>query len=69
MGDVATLTPDASQRGTPRAVSPEQHLMAADGMRHFHRPDCPIAAGRNWAPLPRVTHERAGRTACGICQP
>ena len=69
MGDVAALTPDSSPRGTPRAVSPEQHLVATDGMRHFHRPDCPIAAGRGWAPLPRRAHEAAGRTPCGICRP
>jgi hypothetical protein len=69
MGDVAALTPDVSHRSTPRAVSPEQHLVAADGMRHFHRPDCPIATGRAWTPLPRRAHEATGRTPCGICQP
>lgn len=44
-------------------------LVAAEGMRHFHRPDCPIAAGRPWPPEPRRIHEAAGRTPCGICAP
>jgi drug/metabolite transporter (DMT)-like permease len=44
-------------------------LVAAEGMAHFHRPECPIAAGRPWQPEPRRVHEAAGRTPCGICTP
>jgi hypothetical protein len=44
-------------------------LVATGGMRHFHRPDCPIAAGRGWSAEPRRSHEAAGRTPCGICSP
>ena len=44
-------------------------LVATAGMLHFHRPDCPIAAGRGWSAEPRRHHETAGRTPCGICRP
>ena len=44
-------------------------LVAAEGMARFHRPECPIAAGRPWQPEPRNVHEAAGRTPCGICSP
>ncbi len=44
-------------------------LVATGDMRHFHLPDCPIAAGRGWSAEPRRYHETAGRTPCGICQP
>ncbi|MEW6472106.1 MAG: hypothetical protein AB1679_07540 [Actinomycetota bacterium] len=44
-------------------------LVATAGIRHFHRSDCPIAAGRGWSSEPRRSHEAAGRTPCGICAP
>lgn len=66
LGHVSTLT-ELRAPGVSRAVS--QELMAAEGMRHYHRPDCPIATGRGWDPLPRGTQESAGRTPCGICRP
>jgi hypothetical protein len=66
MGDVAALTPALE---TTRPASAVEQLVAADGMRRYHRPDCPIAQGRGWSPLPRPAHESAGRTACGICRP
>jgi hypothetical protein len=42
-------------------------LIAATGMRHFHRSGCPIVAGQAWRSEPRGAHEAAGRTPCGIC--
>jgi hypothetical protein len=50
-------------------VSGGDGLVAAAEMHHFHRPDCPIAAGRGWSAEPRRNHEAAGRTPCGICTP
>jgi len=44
-------------------------LVAAEGIAHFHRSECPIAVGRPWQPEPRHVHESAGRTPCGICVP
>ena len=58
--------PTAMERSTVVPEAFDQYLL---GMQHFHRSECPIAAGRSWTPLSRPTHEAAGRTACGICQP
>jgi hypothetical protein len=64
---VAALLRDAIAVPAPPGVSAS--LVAAEGMRHFHRPECPIATGRPWPPESRRTHEAAGRTPCGICRP
>jgi peptidoglycan/LPS O-acetylase OafA/YrhL len=53
----------------PSPVTSSDGLVATGGMRHFHRPDCPIAAGQGWSTEPRRSHETAGRTPCGICRP
>lgn len=53
----------------PSVVTTGDGLVATGDMRHFHRPDCPIAAGRGWSAEPRRNHEAAGRTPCGICTP
>ena len=71
----ATRVMTAAAALSPARVGPVgvadggDRLVAAEGMRHFHRVGCPIAAGRNWTPVTRPVHEAAGRTACGICQP
>ncbi|GAA0604053.1 hypothetical protein GCM10009547_02230 [Sporichthya brevicatena] len=44
-------------------------LTGGEGLAHFHRADCAMAAGRDWPALDRSAHERAGRTACGVCRP
>ncbi len=44
-------------------------LVGGEGLTHFHRADCAMAAGREWPALDRAAHERAGRTACGVCKP
>ena len=70
MVEAAALTPAGAGSGSARPMAAAaEWLVAADGLRHFHRPDCPIAARRHWSPLPRRAHEAAGRTACGICRP
>jgi len=42
-------------------------LVAATNMEHYHRPDCPLAAGKAVRPVPRADHERAGRRTCAVC--
>ncbi|WP_019874817.1 hypothetical protein [Sporichthya polymorpha] len=37
--------------------------------RFYHRLDCAMVDDRDWAPSPRATHERVGRTPCGVCAP
>lgn len=44
-------------------------LVGGEGLTHFHRADCAMAAGRDWPELDRAAHERAGRIACGVCKP
>jgi hypothetical protein len=44
-------------------------LVGGEGLTHFHRADCAMAAGRDWPELDRAAQERAGRTACGVCKP
>lgn len=44
-------------------------LVGGEGLTHFHRADCDMAEGRDWAPVDRAGHESAGRTACGVCRP
>ena len=51
------------------AASNSQNLVGGEGLRHFHRAGCTMAQGRNWIPESRRDHERAGRVACGVCQP
>jgi hypothetical protein len=65
---VASLVDEAA--AAPSVMtSGSDGLVATSGIRHFHRPDCPIAAGRGWSTESRRSHEAAGRTPCGICTP
>ena len=66
-GSVAALIQD--RIATPAQLGSVTGLVAAEGMAHFHRPECPIVAGRRWLPESRQVHETAGRTPCGICRP
>ena len=51
------------------APASSELLVGGEGLTHFHRADCAMAAGRDWPALERSAHERAGRTACGVCKP
>jgi hypothetical protein len=44
-------------------------LVAAPGMRYFHRPSCRLAQGKAVRPAERAVHVREGRSACGVCRP
>jgi hypothetical protein len=68
-----TLSPMADRmladwsNGEPRASS--SPIVGGEGMRHYHRYDCPLAAGRPW-PIGSVEEQKAaGRTPCGVCRP
>jgi hypothetical protein len=54
---------------TIAAPASSAHLVGGEGLTHFHRADCAMAAGRDWPELDQAAHERAGRTACGVCKP
>jgi hypothetical protein len=44
-------------------------LVAAAGMRYYHRPSCRLAQGKAIRPAERTAHLREGRSACGVCRP
>jgi hypothetical protein len=67
LGDLRGMPVRASARATGDATS--QNLVAGEGLRRFHRAGCTLAQGRNWSAASREEHERAGRVACGVCQP
>jgi hypothetical protein len=47
----------------------EEALVAAAGMRYYHRTSCRLAEGKAVRPADRATHLREGRSACGVCRP
>lgn len=44
-------------------------LVAAAGMRYYHRRSCRLAQGKAVHAADRAAHRRDGRTACGVCRP
>lgn len=44
-------------------------LVATDNMIRYHRPFCPLVAGKTARPATRAAHEAAGRRPCGMCEP
>jgi hypothetical protein len=54
--------------GAGVGVAPDP-LVAAAGMRYFHRASCTLARGKAVRPAERAEHLREGRVACGVCRP
>ncbi len=61
------LVPLASNVSYERTQS--SVIVAGEGMRHYHRSDCPLAVRRPWPSGPADVQEAAGREPCGVCQP
>lgn len=59
----------AGGAGGPHAAEAGDALVAAAGMRYFHRSSCALARGKNVRPAERAEHVREGRAACGVCRP
>jgi len=57
------------RRSVTQAGAPSGLLVAGEDLRRFHRPECPIASGREWPTGARELHEESGREACGVCRP
>jgi hypothetical protein len=51
---------DAAERWLP---------VATVAMRWYHRPGCPLTAGKHATPDTVEAHTDAGRAACGVCAP
>ena len=62
-----TSVPVVELRAVPDDVA--DVLVAAAGMRYFHRSSCRLAQGKAVRPADRATHAREGRSACGVCRP
>jgi hypothetical protein len=43
-------------------------FVAGGAMTRYHRPHCPLVAGKQVAVASRGAHEQAGRRPCGVCQ-
>jgi hypothetical protein len=67
---VLGAVPAVPERGLSiTAPASSVQLVGGEGLTHYHRADCTMAAGRNWPELDRAGHVRAGRIACGVCKP
>lgn len=44
-------------------------VVAGPNKSLFHRPDCPMVAGRGWTARPRRDIADPGLRPCGVCQP
>jgi len=60
--------PVVELRAVPDAGA-DDGLVAAAGMRYFHRPSCRLAQGKLVRPADRASHVREGRSPCGVCRP
>jgi hypothetical protein len=69
MADVVDLRVKAPAATAAPAQTNGAAPVAASGMRHFHRLDCPLAQGKAVAAAALTDHVKAGRTACEVCQP
>jgi hypothetical protein len=49
--------------------STASQLVGGDGLRWYHRADCPLARAQDWPAASRSEHEVDGRQPCGVCQP
>ena len=53
----------------PLRASRRDGLVAAAGMRHYHRPACQLVVGKHLATAGRAEHASAGLQPCGMCEP
>jgi hypothetical protein len=44
-------------------------LVASPSMRRYHRPSCPLAAGKDAQAWSLPDHVAARRQPCGVCRP
>ncbi len=59
------LDANPSPAGTPGEESP----VAVPGLQRYHRPGCPLVAGRTLVAATGPDHDAAGRVPCGWCTP
>jgi hypothetical protein len=63
------LLPDAAPEAAVVASPVGVGVVVGEGLVHFHRPDCPLAAGKGWRSVEREVALAGGRRRCGMCEP
>jgi hypothetical protein len=63
------LLPDAVDFPVSVSVPVGGGVVVGEGLVHFHRPDCPLAAGKGWRSVDREAALVDGRRECGMCEP
>ena len=53
--------------GPTGSAGPAEGLVAAARMTRFHRPGCPLVAGKDVTAATTAEHSAAGRRPCGMC--
>lgn len=61
--------PSLGHRPTATHADNGGPLVAGEGLRFYHRPDCAMASGRDVRSADRPQHEAAGLRPCGVCRP
>jgi hypothetical protein len=56
-------------RQAAAAPDPRPVALALAGAQRFHRPDCPLVAGKPVTTATARAHERASREPCAVCAP
>ena len=52
----------------PTAAAQGDHRVATVVMSRYHRPNCQMVRGKELVTVPVEEHQRAGRTACAVCE-
>jgi hypothetical protein len=72
LGDLPAPRQDHSVRvSAPSVVAgpASEVLVAGEGLVRYHRSDCVLTDGRDYAAADRAAHRAAGRQQCGVCLP
>lgn len=65
----APATNGTSQHRARTVVPPVGHYLTVPGTSRYHRPSCPLVAGKDSDGAVRSVHEQAGRNPCEVCEP
>ena len=68
-GGTVPPAPNGSSRRRSQPVPAGGHYLNVPGTRRYHRPSCPLVAGKDSDDAPCSGHEQAGRRACEVCEP
>ena len=66
---VVPTTNGTGQRRARTMAAPDGRYLAVPGTSRYHRPSCPLAAGKETNGAARSEHEQAGRNPCEVCEP